>query len=254
MVIATYNVNGIRAAVKKGLISWIKSSKPDVLCLQEMKAEASQIPEELQELGYHLECHSAQKKGYSGVAIMSRQKPLSITAGIGIEWIDCEGRVLSFEFPKLKVYSIYVPSGTSGEPRQELKMRFLEALSSYTASLKELDKPILLCGDFNIAHQEIDIHDPIRNKNSSGFLPEERKWFSDFLSSGFSDLYRDTHPNQKDTYSWWTYRAGAKSKNKGWRIDYQLGSPELASKVSSAIIERELDCSDHVPVTITYAI
>lgn len=251
--VSSYNVNGIRAAVKKGLVTWLTQAQPDILCIQETKAQSDQIPSEILDAGYHAHWLSAEKKGYSGVGILSKQAPLSIDEGIGLSWADNEGRVLGAEFPHLWVYSIYVPSGTSGDPRQGLKMEFLGAFQNFASRLKQKTKPVLLCGDFNIAHKEIDIHDPISNKKSSGFLPEERAWFDRFLELGYVDLYRAHHPDRRDAYSWWTYRAAAKERNKGWRIDYQLGSPELQNQVITATLERELNLSDHVPVTLAYA-
>lgn len=250
--VSSYNVNGIRAAEKKGFSNWVKTEQPDIICLQEIKAEETQIPEEVHALGYHSEWLSAEKKGYSGVAILSKEKPLASAKGMGLDWVDAEGRVLMFEYPDFKVYSVYAPSGTSGDVRQTLKYQFLDAFYEFAHAEAQKGKPVLFCGDINIAHREIDIHDPVRNKNSSGFLPEEREWFTRFLESGFHDVFRELHPDLKDVYSWWTYRAGAKGNNKGWRIDYHLATKELASKALEGNIKRELNLSDHVPVTITY--
>jgi len=250
--ISSYNVNGIRAAERKGFSDWVKQEQPDVICLQEIKADSDQVPQEVLDLGYHCEWLSAEKKGYSGVAILSKQKPLRSQAGMGLDWVDSEGRVLMFEFPEFNVYSIYAPSGTSGSVRQDLKYEFLDAFMNFAKSVQTSNKPVIFCGDFNIAHREIDIHDPVRNKKSSGFLPEERAWFTKFLESGFVDVFREKNPDLRDVYSWWTYRAGAKGNNKGWRIDYHLASPEMLKKATETTIQRELDMSDHVPVTIVY--
>jgi len=254
MIISSYNVNGIRAATKKGLAQWIKATKPDVICLQEIKAEVDQIPDEIRELGYFEYYHSADKKGYSGVGILSKIEPESVEAGMGTPWVDAEGRVLKVRVKGVDVYSIYAPSGTAGDIRQQLKYEFLDTFSDFARPLLKSSSPVVLCGDFNIAHKEIDIHNPISNKNSTGFLPEERAWFSDFLELGYKDIFRELHPNTPDLYSWWTYRAGAKGNNKGWRIDYHLGSPEMLHLAKHGRIERELDLSDHVPVTIEYDI
>jgi exodeoxyribonuclease-3 len=254
MIISSYNVNGIRAAVKKGFVDWVKSTQPDVICLQELKADDTQIPEEIKELGYHQVYHPAEKKGYSGVGILSKIKPEWIKVGLGVDWIDAEGRVLMVRVKDIDIYSVYAPSGTTGDIRQQLKYDFLEAFTAYCKPLLHGTNPVVFCGDFNIAHKEIDIHDPISNKKSSGFLPEERKWFSDFLSMGYRDVYRELYPELKDSYSWWTYRAGAKGNNKGWRIDYHLASEQLSQKAVKGRIEQELDLSDHVPVTIEYSL
>jgi exodeoxyribonuclease III len=254
MIISSYNVNGIRAATKKGLAQWIRDTKPDVICLQEIKAEADQIPDEIRELGYFEYYHSAEKKGYSGVAILSKFEPEAVEVGMGTPWIDGEGRVLKVRVKGVDIYSIYAPSGTSGDIRQQMKYEFLDAFSDFARPLLQSKSPVVLCGDFNIAHKEIDIHNPVSNKNSSGFLPEERAWFSEFLELGYKDIFRELHPNMADLYSWWTYRAGAKGNNKGWRIDYHLGSPQMLSLAKQGRIERELDLSDHVPVTIEYDI
>ncbi len=252
--ISSYNVNGIRAAERKGFSEWVKATQPDIICLQELKAKADQVPEEIHELGYFSRYHSAEKKGYSGVGILSKNEPISVTEGMGVDWVDEEGRVLMFEFPKFKVFSIYAPSGTTGDIRQDLKYEFLDAFDSFTSEQLKDDKPVLFCGDFNIAHTEIDIHDPVRNKKTSGFLPEEREWLTNFIDNGFTDVFRELHPGVKDLYSWWTYRAGAKSRNKGWRIDYHLGSHNFGKLAKEALIEKELNMSDHAPVTITYQI
>ncbi len=255
MKIVSYNVNGIRAAVKKGFTEWVKSTEPDIICLQEIKAEESQIPTEILELGYHGFYHSAEKKGYSGVGILTRTEPDEVKAGMGVDWVDAEGRVIMARVNGVEVYSVYAPSGTTGDIRQEVKYRFLDSFEDFGKRLLDQEKhPFVLCGDFNIAHTEIDIHDPVSNKKSSGFLPEERAWFSKFLQRGYRDVFRELHPDARDLYSWWTYRAGAKGNNKGWRIDYNLASASLADRAKTGRIERELDMSDHAPVTIVYDI
>jgi len=252
MKISTYNVNGIRAATKKGLVDWLKSESPDVLCLQEIKADADQFPDELFTLGYEFFIHPAQKKGYSGVAILTKSKPIRSSVGMGVDWVDAEGRVLTVEFEHLRVVSVYAPSGTTGEERQAVKYRFLDVFLEWMNRLTADGKPTVFCGDINIAHMAIDIHNPISNKNTSGFLPEERAWFTSVLEAGYEDVFRDLHPGEKDLYSWWTVRANAKANNKGWRIDYQIATKGLSARASDARITRELDLSDHVPVTVTY--
>lgn len=253
MKISTFNVNGIRAAGKKGFVDWVFASNPDIICLQELKAMEDQVPEDVQSLPYHKYWHSAKKKGYSGVAILSKRKPNEVVVGCGIDWIDTEGRVIEARFDDFTVLSTYFPSGTSGDVRQEVKYRFLDAFTTYiNQRMKASTVPIILCGDVNIAHTEIDIHDPVSNKNTSGFLPEERSWMTQFLASGWADAFRKAHPDEKDLYSWWSYRARAKEKNKGWRIDYQLVSHHLDIKLISAEIEASINLSDHAPVSINY--
>lgn len=253
MIISSYNVNGIRAATKKGLAKWIRDTQPDIICLQELKADADQIPDEIRVLGYFEYYHSAEKKGYSGVGILSKIEPEQVEVGMGSDWIDSEARVLRVRVQGVDIYSIYAPSGTTGDIRQQMKYKFLDEFRDFAVQRLKLETPVVFCGDFNIAHKEIDIHNPVSNKNSSGFLPEERAWFSDFLELGYKDIFRELHPNAADLYSWWTYRAGAKGNNKGWRIDYHLGSAAMLNRAQSAKIERELDLSDHVPVTVEYA-
>jgi len=250
--ISTYNVNGIRAAERKGFSDWVKTSQPDVICLQEIKAVEDQVPQEVLDLGYHATWHSAEKKGYSGVAILSRIKPDLIKAGMGFDWIDSEGRLLMYEYPEFRVFSLYLPSGTTGSVRQDIKMKFLDVFNEFTRKLLSDNKPFVLCGDFNIAHTEIDIHDPVRNKKTSGFLPEEREWFTRILETGLHDVFRRQHPKAVDLYSWWSYRAASKSRNKGWRLDYQLACKAMNARAIEAEIERDYDMSDHAPVSVVY--
>jgi len=251
--ISTYNVNGIRSATSKGLVDWLTLENPDVVCLQEIKAEANQFPDALFQLGYEFFIHPAQvKKGYSGVAILTKTMPLKSTVGMGVDWVDAEGRVLTVEFEHLRVVSVYAPSGTTGDVRQAVKYQFLDVFLDWMNRLTSDGKPTVFCGDINIAHKEIDIHNPVSNKNSSGFLPEERAWFTNMLKAGYEDVFRELRPGEKDLYSWWTVRANAKANNKGWRIDYHLATKGLSARASDARITRELNLSDHVPVTVTY--
>ncbi|GCD77755.1 exodeoxyribonuclease [Thermaurantimonas aggregans] len=250
MNIITYNVNGIRAAINKGFLEWLKNENPDILCLQETKADASQVDFSLfEQLGYNVQWHEAEKKGYSGVAILSKPLPKSTTKGCGIEYIDKEGRILLNEYDTFTLVSVYIPSGSSGEERQDIKMKFLEDFLQYTDTLKNKYTNIILAGDFNICHKPIDIHDPIRNAKSSGFLPEEREWFDRFVEHGWVDSFRvlNQEPHQ---YTWWTYRAGARAKNKGWRIDYQMLTPELKDQLTSVHILSDVYHSDHCPYKI----
>jgi exodeoxyribonuclease III len=252
LIITSYNVNGIRAAQRKGFCEWVQETQPDVICLQEIKADETQIPEKITSLGYHAFYHPAVKKGYSGVAILSRIEPELVEIGMNVDWIDSEGRVIKARINGVDVYSVYAPSGTTGDIRQQIKYKFLDEFSVFAQKVLAEGQSAVFCGDFNIAHTEIDIHDPVSNKKSSGFLPEEREWLTKFINLGFYDVFREKNPGARDLYSWWTYRAGAKSRNKGWRIDYHLATSDLVKKAGSAKIERELDMSDHAPVTIKY--
>ncbi|MBD3617159.1 MAG: exodeoxyribonuclease III [Gracilimonas sp.] len=250
--ISSYNVNGIRAAHRKGFVNWVEESKPDVICIQELRALETQVPDEVRELDYHEAYHVAEKKGYSGVAIYSKEKPIKVEEGLGVDWIDSEGRVLMAEFESYRVFSVYAPSGTTGDIRQDMKMDFLEKFIRFGTQLREDSKPTVFCGDINICHTEIDIHNPDKQHRTSGFLPEEREWVSEFLNVGYEDVFRNLHPNKTDLYSWWSYRAASKERNKGWRIDYHLATPALAEKARKAEIEMKWDISDHAPVSVIY--
>lgn len=250
--ISSYNVNGIRAAHRKGFVDWVEKSNPDIICIQEMRALENQIPKEIKQLDYREYYHTAEKKGYSGVAIYSKEEPIKVEEGIGVDWIDKEGRIIMAEFEKLRVFSVYAPSGTTGDVRQDMKMSFLDDFIRYGKKYADDDKPSVFCGDFNICHTEIDIHNPDKQHKTSGFLPEERQWVTNFLKVGYDDVYRSLHKDETDLYSWWSYRAASKERNKGWRIDYHLATPDLAAKAEEAIIEKEWDLSDHAPVSIVY--
>lgn len=250
--ISSFNVNGIRAAHRKGFTDWVEKSDPDIICLQEVRALKEQIPKAIKELDYHADYHVAEKKGYSGVCILSKDKPIRTCSGIGVDWIDSEGRILMAEFEDLYVFSVYAPSGTTGDIRQDLKMEFLDVFYTFATDYLQKDKPVVFCGDFNICHTKIDIHNPVQNKNTSGFLPEERAWVTQLLEAGYNDVFRHLHPEKTDLYSWWSYRAASKKRNKGWRIDYHMACPKLLPAAHSARIEMEWDLSDHAPVTISY--
>ena len=248
MKIITYNVNGIRAAMSKGFIDWLKNENPDVLCLQEIKASPEQVGVfELEELGYHHFWYPAQKKGYSGVAIFSKEKPKKITYGCGIKEYDDEGRILRADFENYAVMSVYHPSGSSGELRQAFKMQWLSDYQNYIQALRKDIPNLILCGDFNICHKAIDIHNPKSNANTSGFLPEERAWMENFINSGFVDSFRHLN-EQPHQYTWWSYRAGSRGKNLGWRIDYNMVAQHLVSKIKDVKILAEAVHSDHCPV------
>lgn len=250
--ISGINVNGIRSACSKGFVAWLRETQPDIVCIQELKAQDHDIPDEISTLGYSSFYHSAEKKGYSGVAILSKREPIDVSIGMGTDWVDAEGRVLALHFMDWSVCSVYAPSGTTGEARQNMKYQFLELFEHYVISQREQGRKYIFIGDFNIAHQELDIHNPKGNKNSSGFLPEERAWFTKFLDLGYLDVFRQLHPSTKDIYSWWSFRANARNNNKGWRIDYQLADDALMPKLKEAYIETNVRLSDHAPVTAIY--
>jgi len=251
-VIITYNVNGIRAAIKKDLPQWLSASNTDILCLQEIKAKPEQFDEAIfNELGYTCFINSAEKPGYSGVAILSKIKPNHVEYGCGIEKIDFEGRIIRADFEDYSVMSVYFPSG-SNPLRQAFKMDFLALFYEYIMKLKKTIPNLIISGDYNICHTEIDIHNPKVNKNSSGFLPEEREWVGQFVASGFIDSFRqlNTDPHH---YSWWSYRANSRAKNLGWRIDYNMISNTLLSKLKRAKILPAAKHSDHCPVLVELA-
>lgn len=253
MKIISYNVNGIRAAMSKGLLQWIEVSNPDVVCLQEIKALENQIDiEAIKNTGLsYTYWHSAQKKGYSGVAILSKIKPLHVEVGTGIDYIDYEGRVIRADFENVSVMSLYLPSGTNIE-RLEHKLQFMADFQKYVQELRKSIPNLIICGDYNICHQAIDIHDPIRNANVSGFLPVERAWIDNFINDGFIDSFR--YFNQAPhNYSWWSYRANARNNNKGWRIDYCMVASPLENRLKRALILPEAKHSDHCPILVEIA-
>jgi exodeoxyribonuclease III len=248
--IISFNVNGLRAAVSKGFINWLKSEKPDILCIQETKLQKGQISTiEFEELGYHHYWHYADKKGYSGVALLTKQKPDEISTGIKIQKFDSEGRFIRADFGDITLLATYFPSGTTGDIRQAIKMEWLEEVISYTTNLKKSRPKLIISGDFNICHNPIDINHPEKHETYSGFLPEEREWFDRFVASGFIDSFRvfNQQPNQ---YSWWSYRANSRAKNLGWRIDYHLVTEPLKQALKSASILSNVNYSDHCPVTV----
>ena len=250
MKIISYNVNGIRAALKKGFIDWLKSANPDVICLQEIKAQEDQLDLSVFDAaGYSYNYwFSAQKKGYSGVAILSKIKPNNVVFGTGIESMDFEGRNIRADFDGVSVMSLYLPSGTN-LARLEHKFEFMDMFQDYVNTLKKEVPNLIICGDYNICHEAIDIHDPVRNKNVSGFLPQERAWMSQFLKSGFVDAFREFN-SKPHNYSWWSYRANSRANNKGWRLDYTLVSLPLQEKLKRAVILSEAVHSDHCPVLV----
>ncbi len=250
MRIASYNVNGIRAAIRKGWHEWLEEQNLDIVCVQETKAQPEQVETEfLEKLGYHVYWHSAQKKGYSGVLTLSKQPADKIVAGCDMEEYDREGRILRTDFGDWTLLNCYFPSGTTGETRQAFKYKFLDDFYVWIENLKRERQRIIVVGDYNIAHTEIDIHDPVSNKKSSGFLPAERAWMTKWFDNGFTDTFRFLHP-EKVEYSWWSYRARAREKNKGWRIDYQSVTDNLAPRIEAAGHMPEAHHSDHCPVLL----
>ena len=249
MKIISYNVNGIRAAINKGFIDWLKGSNVDVICIQETKANKEQVETNLLEkIGYQNYWFSAQKKGYSGVAIFSKKKPNNVIYGTNINHIDYEGRVIQVDYDEFSVISLYLPSGTNID-RLEYKFKFMKDFRKYIDDLKTRYPKLIICGDYNICHKEIDIHDPIRNKNVSGFLPEERQWLDKFINSGFIDSFRHLN-SEPHNYSWWSYRANSRVNNKGWRIDYALVSESLKKNINNSFILNSVKHSDHCPVGV----
>ena len=250
MKIISYNVNGIRAALNKGFIDWLKAANPDVICLQEIKALEEQLDLDIfTEAGYvHQYWFSAQKKGYSGVAILSKIKPNHVEYGTGIESMDAEGRNLRADYDGVSVMSLYLPSGTN-DARLDHKLEYMAMFQDYINTLKQDFPNLVICGDYNICHEEIDIHNPKGLKNVSGFLPVEREWIGNFIDSGFIDSFRYINP-EKQQYSWWSYRANARANNKGWRLDYAMVAQPLQENIKRAVILSDAVHSDHCPILV----
>ena len=250
MRIISYNVNGIRAAIKKGFLEWIQTNPADIICLQETKANQEDIDTEaFEKAGYHSYCFSAKKKGYSGVMIMSRKKPDAVHYGSNMEQSDFEGRVIRADYGDITVINAYYPSGTSGDERQDYKYVWLNEFQEFLNTLKKERPKLIVVGDYNIAHEAIDIHDPKGNKKSSGFLPEEREWMTQFLASGWIDSFRHLHPETTGAYSWWSQRfPSVRLNNKGWRIDYICVTKALEKQIKNAAIYPDVKHSDHCPI------
>lgn len=250
MRIISYNVNGIRAAMKKGFIDWLATNPADVICLQETKANQEDVDvSAIEKMGYQTFWYSAQKKGYSGVAIFTKIKPDQVLYGNGIDQSDAEGRIIRADFGDITLINAYFPSGTSGEERQTYKYQWLDEFFTYVQELRKKRKKLIVTGDYNIAHTEIDIHDPKGNKKSSGFLPEERAWMDQFLANKWVDTFRHLHPETTGAYSWWSQRfPSVRLQNKGWRIDYISITDTLTPQLKAAAIYPDVKHSDHCPI------
>jgi exodeoxyribonuclease-3 len=252
MRIISYNVNGVRSALNKGFLDWLKTDPADIICLQEVKAEKEQVDvTPFNQLGFEVYWFAAQKKGYSGVAVLTKIDPDNVFYGNGIEQSDYEGRVLRLDFKDITLLNVYFPSGTMGEIRQTYKYQWLDEFLDYLTALRKLRPKLVICGDYNIAHQEIDIHNPKGNQKTSGFLPEERAWMTAFLKNGYIDTFRHIHPERKDIYSWWSRRfPTVRAQNKGWRIDYITATDNMKDQVVNAEIYPDVQHSDHCPIYV----
>ena len=251
--ILSYNINGIRAALRKNLLEWLKDYNPDIVCFQEIKANEDQFDKsKFTDLGYHSYWFSAQKKGYSGVGIITKMKPLNVEYGTGIDYMDFEGRNLRIDFKNFSVMSLYLPSGTNIN-RLAFKFQYMDDFKTYINNLSSKVPNLIIGGDFNICHKAIDIHDPIRNAKVSGFLPKERDWIDNFINDGFVDSFRIFN-NKPHKYSWWSYRANSRNNNKGWRIDYLLAAEKLKKNILESYILDDVVHSDHCPIGLNLKI
>jgi exodeoxyribonuclease-3 len=253
--ITTLNLNGIRSAATKGVFQWMAGEMPDILCVQELKAQDGDLAVEMRApAGYRGWFHHAEKKGYSGVGIYARKEPDRVTIGMGSPEFDAEGRYVRADWKDLSVISVYLPSGSSSPERQEAKFRFMEFFLPHLAALRVEGREIVVCGDWNIAHREIDLRNWKSNQKNSGFLPEERAWLTRvFDEQGWVDVYRRLHPETTgEAYTWWSNRGQAWAKNVGWRIDYQIATPGIAGAARQAAVYKAQRFSDHAPLTIDY--
>jgi len=251
MKLYSWNVNGIRAAQKKGFLDWLATTGPDVLAVQETKAHPDQLDDALRRpAGYHTYWASAEKKGYSGVALYSKREPISVQIGLGLPEYDREGRTIVADYGEFTLLAAYFPNGGRDHSRVPFKMAFKRDFLAYIEALRNQGKPIVFCGDVNTAHQAIDLARPQQNQKTTGFLPEERVWIDDLVAHGYMDSYRSLYPEQKGAYSWWTYIGGARGRNVGWRLDYFFVSPDLWPQVTAANIHAEVFGSDHCPVSL----
>ncbi|MHA2272220.1 MAG: exodeoxyribonuclease III [Candidatus Hodarchaeales archaeon] len=250
--LVSWNINGLRAGIKKGFVEWWEATSPDILGLQEIKAKRTQLPLDVANPSdYHSYWNPAEKKGYSGVAVFSKLKPKAITRKLGEERFDVEGRLLGLKFPGFILYNVYFPNGQRNQERLDYKMAFYEKFLDKMDTLLAKDHKIIVCGDFNTAHQEIDLARPKQNQKRSGFLPKERIWIDKFISHGFRDIFRETHPDEANHYTYWDLRTRARERNVGWRIDYFFVSENIRSHVQKASILSDVMGSDHCPIEIT---
>lgn len=250
MKILSWNVNGIRAAQKKGLLDWLNGESPDILCVQETKAHQNQLDLFLlNPKGFHTYWTTPVRKGYSGVAVFSKKEPIFVQKGFGIKRFDDEGRMLALEFKEFTLINIYFPNGNANSERLKYKMDFYEETLKFVRALKKKGKGIIICGDYNTAHKEIDLARPKENKNTSGFLPIERAWLDKWIEDGQVDIFREFN-KEPDQYSWWDMKTGARARNVGWRIDYHFVTKDLVSKVKDASIMKDVMGSDHAPVSL----
>ncbi len=248
----SWNVNGIRAAQRKGFLDWLQEAKPDVLCIQETKAHPDQLDAELaQPEGYHAYWSSAERKGYSGVALFSKQEPQSVELGLGIDEYDIEGRTIVADYGDFVLIAAYFPNGGRDLSRVPFKMAYKEAFLDYCNRLRDAGRPVVFCGDVNTAHRAIDLARPKQNETSTGFLPEERAWIDKLVSQGYIDTFRSLHPDTEEAYSWWAYWGKARERNVGWRIDYFFATPDLQYRIVAAEIHADVMGSDHCPVSLT---
>ena len=251
MKLYSWNVNGICAAAKKGLVDWIKSEQPDVLGIQELKATEDQLPDTLKQIdGYHAFFNPAERKGYSGTAVYYKEAPLDIHTGLSDDRFNHEGRTIVMEYPDFTLYNIYFPNGGQGDDRLQFKMDFYDCFQKDVNALVAEGKRVIVCGDVNTAHTEMDLKNPKSNAKRSGFLPIEREWVTQFLNDGYIDTYRYFHPDQIE-YSWWSYRFNARANNAGWRIDYFFASDNAKELLEDAAIHTDVMGSDHCPISLT---
>ena len=250
MEIVTFNVNGLRAILKKGFMEWFKDKSPDILCLQEIKSSKDQLKGEIVEVeGYHAHWNSAQKPGYSGVVTLSKEEPLDVQFGMGIERFDTEGRLIRTKYPDFTLLNVYFPNGKMSDDRLKFKLDYYDTFLKYSGSMRKQGEELIITGDFNTAHKEIDLANPKENEKYSGFLPIEREWMDNFESCGYIDTFRYFHP-EGEQYTWWTYRFKARERNIGWRIDYFFVTEGLINKVQDSIILKDVYGSDHAPILL----
>lgn len=248
----SWNVNGIRAAQRKGFLNWLRETQPDILCIQETKARPDQLePDLAQPEGYHAYWASAERKGYSGVALFSREEPTSVELGLGIAEYDNEGRTIVADFDDFVLIAAYFPNGGRDHSRVPFKMAYKDAFLNFCNRLRDAGRPVVFCGDVNTAHREIDLARPKENEKSTGFLPEERAWIDNVVAQGYIDTFRNLHSDAEDAYSWWAYWGKARERNVGWRIDYFFVSPDLQDRIMTAEIHADVMGSDHCPISLT---